>query len=82
MRTSHALLLRILHDPEFDIKEATVEYVDRGAPEDISVAGGRFIRNLDRDYFEVETEKGIKTIPYHRIKKIIYKKIPLWEHEI
>ncbi|MBN2735201.1 MAG: DUF504 domain-containing protein [Methanomicrobiaceae archaeon] len=79
MRTSHSLLLRIWHDPEYDIKSATVEYADRGAPGDISVVGGNFIKKLDRDWFEVETKKGIKIVPYHRIKKIIYDGIPLFE---
>jgi len=62
------------------MKKAVVYYTDRGAPGDISVAGGEFIRTLDSSWFEVETEKGIKIIPYHRIRKITYGGLPLWEH--
>ncbi|GAB7015203.1 DUF504 domain-containing protein [Methanogenium cariaci] len=79
MRTTHALLLRIWHDPEFDIKKAAVEYLDRGAPDDRSTAEGTYIKLLDRDYFEVMTNTGTKPIPYHRIRKITYAGIPIWE---
>jgi len=32
MRTSHALLLRLIHDPGYDLSKARIEYLDRGAP--------------------------------------------------
>ena len=79
MRTTHTILLRIWHDPEFDMKKAAVEYTDRGAPNDLSTAEGKYIKLLDRDYFEVVTTRGTKPIPYHRIKKITYVGIPIWE---
>ena len=79
MRTSHALLLRIRHDPAFDIKKAAVEYVDRGAPGDRSTAEGEYITNLDRDYFEVISTEGTTPIPYHRIRKIAYAGVVIWE---
>ncbi|MFZ2472492.1 MAG: hypothetical protein WAW52_11190 [Methanothrix sp.] len=45
MRNSHALLLRLRHDPNFDFRKAEVEFVDRGAPGDRSaVRGGKIIR--------------------------------------
>ena len=81
MRTSHALLLRIWHDPAFDMKKAAVEYIDRGAPDDRSTADGEYITNLDRDYFEVISTEGTKPIPYHRILRITYAGIPLWEKQ-
>ena len=81
MRTSHALLLRIWHDPEFDFKKAGVEYTDRGAPNDRSTAEGEYITNLDRDYFEVISPIGTTPIPYHRILKITYACIPIWEKQ-
>ncbi|KAF1077512.1 DUF504 domain-containing protein [Methanogenium sp. MK-MG] len=79
MRTTHALLLRIWHDPEFDINKAAVEYIDRGAPNDRSTAEGKYIKALDRYYFEVVTTEGTKPIPYHRIRMITYAGIPIWE---
>lgn len=81
MRTTHTLLLRIWHDPEFDMKKAAVEYTDRGAPDDRSTAEGEYITNLDRDYFEVISTVGTTPIPYHRILKIIYAGIPIWEKQ-
>jgi len=81
MRTSHALLLRLWHDPAFDIKKATVEYVDRGAPGDRSTAEGEYIINLDRDYFEVISTEGTTPIPYHRIRRITYAGVPIWEKQ-
>lgn len=79
MRTSHALLLRLWHDPDFNIKKAAVEYVDRGAPNDRSTVCGKDITNLDRHYFEVISAERTKTIPYHRIRKITYAGITIWE---
>lgn len=81
MRTTHSLLLRLWHDPAFDIKKAAVEYIDRGAPNDRSTADGEYITNLDRDYFEVISTGGTKPIPYHRILKITYACIPIWEKQ-
>ena len=81
MRTSHALLLRIWHDPAFDMRKAAVEYIDLGAPDDRSTADGEYITNLDRDYFEVISTEGTKPIPYHRILRITYAGIPLWEKQ-
>ncbi len=79
MRTSHALLLRLWHDPAFTINKATVEYVDRGAPDDRSTVYGEDITNLDRHYFEVISAERTKPIPYHRIRKITYAGIIIWE---
>ena len=79
MRTSHALLLRFLHDPAFDFVHVSVEYVNRGAPDDRSSADGGNIVNLDRDYFEVASDTGETPIPYHSLLRILYKGIPVWE---
>jgi len=79
MRTSHALLLRLWHDPAFDFMHVTVEYVNRGAPDDRSSVKGGSIVNLDRYYFEVASDPEDTPIPYHRILRILYKGIPVWE---
>jgi len=81
MRTSHALLLRYYHDPQFDFSKIKVEYIDRGAPGDRSSVDGEDISNLDRDYFEVLSDWGTKPIPYHRILRISYMGLPVWERE-
>jgi len=79
MRTSHALLLRFRHDPAFDFVHVSVEYLDRGAPDDRSSVDGERIACLDRDYFVVASGTGETPIPYHRILRILYKGFPVWE---
>jgi len=79
MRNSHALLLRLRHDPQFNFHKVRVEYLDRGAPGDQSaVVGDRIIR-LERGWMEIETEMKKKFIPYHRIRRITYEGRVMWE---
>jgi hypothetical protein len=82
MRTSHALILRLWHDPAFNINKTAVEYVDRGAPEDRSTVYGEYIINLDRHYFEIISGEKTKAIPYHRIRRITYIGITIWKKPI
>ncbi len=78
MRTSHELLLRLFFDPGYDFLRVSVDYVDRGAPQDTSVAQGEQIARLDSQYMEVRTERGVTCIPYHRILRIRYGGETLW----
>jgi len=79
MRTSHALLLRLLHDPQYEFGRVSVEYVDRGAPGDVSrVQGDRIIR-LEQGFMEIESEMKTKFIPMHRIRRISYDGKIMWE---
>lgn len=81
MRTSHKILLRLLHDPAFDIAHASVTYTDRGAPGDRTTVDGSSILALDREYFEVTSPVpgGRTPIPYHRIKEIRYRDRVIWD---
>lgn len=79
MRTSHALLLRLLHDPRFDFARAAVQYVDRGAPGDRSEVMGDKIVRLDSGWMEIVSEEKTKFIPYHRIRRITYDETVMWE---
>jgi uncharacterized protein (UPF0248 family) len=79
MRTSHALLLRLRHDPQFDFCKASVEFVDRGAPGDRSAVQGDKIINLERGWMEIESEMKTKFIPSHRIRRITYDGTIMWE---
>lgn len=81
MLTSHTLLLKYRHDARFSFPEVGIWYVDRGAPGNRSWAYGRNIRALDSFCFEVATATGIKTIPYHRIRRITYAGEVVWERE-
>ena len=53
MRTSHALLLRLRHDPQFEFCRRSVEYLDRGAPGDRSVVQGDQILRLEHGGMEI-----------------------------
>jgi len=79
MRASRALLLRLYHDPAFDFGKACIEYLDRGAPGDRSKVMGAGIASLQSGWMEVESETGIKFIPYHRIRRISYQGSVMWE---
>jgi len=80
MRTSHAILLRLRHDPQYNLSRASVEYVNRGAPGDRSVVQGKRILKLDQGGMEIESDLGMAFIPYHRIRKISYDGKTLWAH--
>ena len=82
MRTSHALLLRLFHDPKFEFGKVSVEYVDRGSRGDRSrVPGDRIIR-LEQGFMEIESEMKTKFIPMHRIRRIAYDGETMWEKGI
>jgi uncharacterized protein (UPF0248 family) len=79
MLTSHGILLKYWHDVRYVFSKIQVWYVDRGAPGDISFVEGRDIQMLDAYYFVILPESGAKSIPYHRIRKIMYNGEALWE---
>jgi uncharacterized protein len=79
MLKSHELLLKFRHDARFEFAKIRVCYVDRGAPNDCSCAEGTAIPALEAYYFEVESETGLKFIPYHRIRMILYAGVTVWE---
>ncbi|NTU99724.1 MAG: DUF504 domain-containing protein [Methanoregulaceae archaeon] len=80
MRKSREILLRFYHDPAFRFERVEVWYADRGAPGDESCIGGSRIRAVDSRYMEIESPRGLTPIPYHRIKKILYEGIVVWQH--
>lgn len=79
MRTSHRLLLRFYHDPNYDFSRVLIEYVDRGAPGDRSAVPGDRILTLDAQYLEVDAGTHVACIPYHRIRRILYDGEVVWE---
>jgi uncharacterized protein len=81
MRNSHALLLRLRHDPQFDFGKAEVEFVDRGAPGDRSAVQGDKIIHLEPGWMEIEWENKTKLIPFHRIRRITYDGATMWEKD-
>jgi len=81
MRKSHALLLRLRHDPQFDFGKAEVKFVDRGAPGDRSAVRGDKIIRLEQGWMEIEWENKTKFIPFHRIRRITYDGATMWEKD-
>ena len=81
MLTSHILLLKYRHDPRLRFDDLAVEYVDRGAPGDRSMAEGSSIAGLTDQYLEISTPAGIKCIPYHRLRRIMYRGDIVWERQ-
>lgn len=79
MMRSREIILQLLHDPRFSIKDAQVWFIDRGAPGDTSLVSGEDIVSAESFFFKIATETGEKEIPYHRITRIIYQGRVLWE---
>ncbi|MCQ8893606.1 MAG: DUF504 domain-containing protein [Methanolinea sp.] len=79
MRKSREILLRCYHDPAFVFSDVTVCFIDRGAPGNESCIGGERIVALDSQYMVVGEEPEPSFIPYHRITRIIYRGMVLWE---
>ncbi len=79
MRTSHTLLLRLQHDPQYDFRKTSVEYINRGAPGDRSVVQGDRILKLEQGGMDIESDRGITFISYHRIRRLIYDGETIWE---
>jgi len=78
LRTSHALLLRLIHDPQYDLSKVRVEYLDRGAPADRSAFSGEEIIQIEQGIIEIRSDHETKFIPIHRIRSIYYQEEPLW----
>jgi len=79
MRTSHRLLLRLYHDPGYDFSRVEIDYVDRGAPGDRSTVQGDRVLALDAQYLEVDAGTHVASIPYHRVRRILYDGGTVWE---
>ncbi|HON36634.1 MAG TPA: DUF504 domain-containing protein [Methanothrix sp.] len=78
MRTSHALLLRLIHDPHYDLSAVRVEYLDRGAPGDRSTFSGEEIIKIEQGFVEISSDLETKFIPIHRLRGIFYQEEALW----
>lgn len=79
MRTSHAHLLRLYHDPQYDFQLVCVDYINRGAPGNRSAISGDRILRLESGGMVIESAIGETFIPYHRILWIQYDGNLIWE---
>ena len=53
----------------FDLSQAEIWYVHRGAPDDTMIISGKDVIKLEKSFMQTKTAM----IPYHRIFKIVYK---------
>ena len=53
---------------DYDLGQAEIWYVHRGAPNDAKIISGKEIVELEKSFMKTTTAM----IPYHRIFKIIY----------
>ncbi|MEF8879563.1 MAG: RNA repair domain-containing protein [Candidatus Thermoplasmatota archaeon] len=54
---------------KYDINEAEIWYVHRGAPDDTKIISGEEVEDIGRSFMKTTSAR----IPFHRIFKIIYK---------
>ena len=80
-RFAEDAVLEVLDTEDIGLNVLSEErgYIDRGAEGDASWAEGGSIARLDAEYFEVQSERGIRPIPYHRILQIQYGGAVAWE---
>jgi uncharacterized protein (UPF0248 family) len=78
--TSHRLLQQYQYDDRYDFGQVCVWYIDRGAPENRSMARGPDI-TLDPYYLTIRTPVGEKPVPYHRILVITYYGAVVFENQ-
>jgi uncharacterized protein (UPF0248 family) len=63
---------------KFNLRDAKVTIVHRGAPGDVKVIEGKDIRELGPAFMRVLTPEGEVQIPYHRILRIEAQGRTLW----
>jgi uncharacterized protein (UPF0248 family) len=56
---------------KFNLDKTEIWYIHRGAPNNIKIISGNEILSIGRSFIETSTAM----IPYHRISKIIYNKV-------
>jgi uncharacterized protein (UPF0248 family) len=65
----------------FDLRRCKIYYIHRGAPGNVKIAEGSAIRNIDRSFLVLEGVVEDVYIPYHRISRIEYDGVPVYERK-
>ena len=60
---------------DYDLNQAEIWYIHRGAPNDTKIMSGKDIIRLDKSFIQTSTAM----IPYHRVFKILYEKKVIFE---
>ena len=75
MTNPRIILNELKWKKEYDVDNAEIWYVHRGAPNDTKIISGKEIIEIGKSF--MQTKGGM--IPYHRIFKIIYKEKIIFE---
>jgi hypothetical protein len=70
MTNPREILNKLKWKNDYNLNQAEIWYVHRGAPNDTKIIYGKDIVKLDKSFMETTSAM----IPYHRIFKIIYEK--------
>jgi uncharacterized protein (UPF0248 family) len=65
--------------PKFNLRDAKVTILHRGAPRNVRVIEGRDIIELRHGFMLVAMAEGEVEIPYHRILQIEVRKQVFWK---
>lgn len=68
MTNPRIILNELKWKKEYDIKNAEIWYLHRGAPDDTKIISGEEVVDIGRSF--MKTHRA--SIPYHRVLKIIY----------
>lgn len=69
MTNPRIILNELKWKKEYNLDDAEIWYIHRGAPNDTKIISGKEIIEIGKSF--MKTDNGM--IPYHRISKIIYK---------
>ncbi|MCX9026245.1 MAG: RNA repair domain-containing protein [Candidatus Methanoperedens sp.] len=63
----------------FDLSKCKIYYIHRGAPGNMKIVEGSAIKNIDRSFLVLESAVEDVYIPYHRIFRIEFDGVPVYE---
>jgi uncharacterized protein (UPF0248 family) len=63
----------------YDLSKCTIYYISRGSQNDTAIVGGNQIKEIDRGFLILEGDPYDIYIPYHRIIKIEYENVMIFE---
>lgn len=62
------------------LEKVKIWYVDRGAPDNITLINGSEVKQLGHFSFVIEISGNETSIPYHRIRKITLEDTIIFQH--
>lgn len=72
------ILNKLKWHPDFDLDEAKITIVHRGAPRDRKIIDGSNVAGIGNGFMTVKTRQKEIKIPYHRILRIEITDEVLW----